>query len=233
MHPFLFLPQDALCRLVNRSKPFLLHPRLIPLRIAPVSAPVNWLHSLHSHSGQDTGKIMILIIYAHPYPHHSHANRRMLEHVQGLDDIEVRSLYQLYPDFNINVPAEQEALARADLIVWQHPMQWYSVPPLFKLWIDKVLSHGWAYGKGGTALRGKSVLWAVTTGGDKHHFDLGDHPGFDVLAQPLQATALYCGLNWLTPYAMHRTFVCDDETLEGKAREYLKRLTDWQERHHG
>ncbi|EQA5722812.1 glutathione-regulated potassium-efflux system oxidoreductase KefF, partial [Cronobacter dublinensis] len=46
-------------------------------------------------------------------------------------------------------------------------------------------------------------------------------------------TALYCGLNWLTPYVMHRTFVCDDETLEGKAREYQKRLTDWQEHHHG
>ncbi|PQV74882.1 NAD(P)H-dependent oxidoreductase, partial [Cronobacter sakazakii] len=74
---------------------------------------------------------------------------------------------------------------------------------------------------------------AVTTGGDKHHFDIGDHPGFDVLAQPLQSTALYCGLNWLTPYAMHRTFVCDDEMLEGKARDYQKRLTDWQDAHHG
>jgi glutathione-regulated potassium-efflux system ancillary protein KefF len=28
-------------------------------------------------------------------------------------------------------------------------MQWYSTP-LLKLWMDKVLSHGWAYGHGGT-----------------------------------------------------------------------------------
>ena len=161
---------------------------------------------------------MILIIYAHPYPQHSHANKRMLEQARTLEGVEVRSLYQLYPDFNIDIAAEQEALSRADLIVWQHPMQWYSVPPLLKLWMDKVLSHGWAYGHGGTALRGKQVMWAVTTGGGDNHFDIGSHPGFDVLSQPLQATAIYCGLNWLAPFAMHCTFICDDEIDEEQPR---------------
>ena len=101
---------------------------------------------------------MILIIYAHPYPQHSHANKRMLEQVRTLDNVEIRSLYQLYPDFNIDIAAEQEALSRADLIIWQHPMQWYSTPPLLKLWIDKVFSHGWAYGHNGNALKGKSLM---------------------------------------------------------------------------
>ncbi|STV82789.1 glutathione-regulated potassium-efflux system ancillary protein KefF [Klebsiella michiganensis] len=113
---------------------------------------------------------MILIIYAHPYPQHSHANKRMLEQAGTLDGVEIRSLYQLYPDFNIDIAAEQAALARADLVIWQHPMQWYSVPPLLKLWMDKVLAHGWAYGHNGIALRGKSLMWAVTTGGGESHF---------------------------------------------------------------
>jgi len=176
---------------------------------------------------------MILIIYAHPYPQHSHANKRMLEQAETLDEVEIRSLYDLYPDFNIDIAAEHQALARADLIIWQHPMQWYSVTPLLKLWIDKVLAHGWAYGQGGTALRGKSVMWAVTTGGGDHHFDLGAHPGFEVLAQPLQATALYCGLTWLPHFAIHRTFVCDDETLQAQARQYKQRLQAWLEVQHG
>ncbi len=176
---------------------------------------------------------MILIIYAHPYPHHSHANRRMLEQVQDLDDVEIRSLYHLYPDFNIDIAAEQEALECADLIIWQHPMQWYSMPPLLKLWIDKVLSHGWAYGQGGTALHGKSLMWAVTTGGGEHHFDLGQFPGFEVLSQPLQATGIYCGLKWEPPYAMHCTFVCDDEALHQQSLIYRQRLLDWQEAHRG
>ncbi|TNV20972.1 glutathione-regulated potassium-efflux system oxidoreductase KefF [Buttiauxella sp. B2] len=176
---------------------------------------------------------MILIIYAHPYPQHSHANRKMIEQASLLPDVEVRSLYELYPDFSIDIVAEQEALSRADLVIWQHPMQWYSMPPLMKLWIDKVLSHGWAYGHGGTALCGKNVMWAVTTGGGDNHFVLGNHPGFDVLGQPLQATALYCGMNWLPHFTIHFTFVCDENTLEVQAEMYKQRLLDWQEANRG
>lgn len=54
------------------------------------------------------------------------------------------------------------------------------------------------------AVHGKHLLWAVTTGGGESHFEIGAHPGFDVLSQPLQATAIYCGLNWLPPFAMQR-----------------------------
>ncbi len=53
------------------------------------------------------------------------------------------------------------------------------------------------------------------------------------LSQPLQATAIYCGLNWLPPFAMHCTFICDDETLVGQARHYKQRLLEWQQAHHG
>ena len=35
------------------------------------------------------------------------------------------------------------------------------------------------------------------------------------------------------PFAMHCTFICDDETLEGQARHYKQRLLEWQEAHHG
>ncbi|MBW7981489.1 glutathione-regulated potassium-efflux system oxidoreductase KefF [Enterobacillus tribolii] len=174
---------------------------------------------------------MILIIYAHPYPRHSHANQRLLDAVADVADLNVRSLYDLYPDFNINVAAEQRALEGADLIVLQHPMQWYNMPPLLKLWLDKVLEHGWAYGHEGTALHGKDFLWAVTTGGDDHHFDLGDHPGFDVLAQPIQATALYCGLNWQPCFAVHNTFACDEESLARSGERYRRLLLDYQARY--
>lgn len=176
---------------------------------------------------------MILIIYAHPWPQRSHANKRMIEHAGTLSGVEIHSLYELYPDFDIDIAAEQEALSRAQLVIWQHPMQWYSVPPLMKLWIDKMLTHGWAYGHGGTALQGKSLLWAVTTGGGESHFALGDHPGFAVLGQPLQATALYCGMTWLPPFTTHHAFTCDDEVLSAQARHYQQRLLAWQEANHG
>lgn len=173
---------------------------------------------------------MILIIYAHPYPQHSHANKRMLEQAGTLEGVEIRSSINSIPTLISMSPPSRRR--------WPVPI-WLSGSILCSgiayrrcsLWMDKVLSHGWAYGHNGIALRGKSLMWAVTTGGGESHFDIGSFPGFPVLAQPLQATALYCGMKWLPPFAMHCTFICDDETLQAQARRYRQRLIDWQEAH--
>ena len=172
---------------------------------------------------------MVLIIYAHPYHDYSHANRFMLEQAKGIAGVKIHSLYDNYPDFSIDVTAEQQLLSEAELVIIQHPMQWYSMPPLLKLWLDKVLTHGWAYGHNGHQLQGKSLLWAVTTGGASTHFQLGDHPGFDVLAQPLQATALYCGMKWLTPFPLHNAFASEDSELQHHALRYKQRIEQWME----
>ena len=72
----------------------------------------------------------------------------------------MHDLYEAYPDFDIDVRREQELLAAHEVIVLQHPFYWYSAPALLKEWQDLVLEHGWAYGSGGTALRGKALLSA-------------------------------------------------------------------------
>ena len=74
-------------------------------------------------------------------------------------------LYSSYPDYDIDVPAEQALATQASLIVLMHPIQWYSMPALLKLWLDEVLTYGWAYGPGGTALKGKDLWLVATTGG--------------------------------------------------------------------
>ncbi|MDB6444802.1 MULTISPECIES: glutathione-regulated potassium-efflux system oxidoreductase KefF [unclassified Pseudomonas] len=172
---------------------------------------------------------MILIVYAHPYPDQSRVNQQMLERVSGHPDVVVRSLYDLYPDFAIDVEAEQRVVEQAQLVVLQHPMYWYSMPPLLKLWIDKVFTHGWAYGRGTTALKGKSLLWAVTTGGDQAHFQIGAHPGFSVLAQPLHATALYCHMRWLEPVVVHGAYAAESAAQHAQIEHYAARLAAWKE----
>jgi glutathione-regulated potassium-efflux system ancillary protein KefF len=171
---------------------------------------------------------MIVIIYAHPYPRHSRINKALLGAVHDLPDVRVRTLYELYPDFSIDVAREQEALAAADLIVWQHPMQWYGVPALMKLWIDKVLAHGWAYGQRGTALRDKHCLWSVTTGGDEGSFAPDGAAGFEALAMPLRNTVVYCGMQWAEPFAVHGAPGIDDALLCATASRYREHLADWQ-----
>jgi glutathione-regulated potassium-efflux system ancillary protein KefF len=167
---------------------------------------------------------MILIVYAHPYPLHSRANRAMLAALADMPDVRVRALYDLYPDFTIDVPAEQAALDEASLVVWQHPMHWYGAPPLFGLWMDKVLEHGWAYGVGATALRDKPVVWAVTTGGAADDFTRCADTDLGVLAQPLRSAAELCGMRWLAPYAVYGAATLDAMGLAAVGAEYRERL---------
>jgi glutathione-regulated potassium-efflux system ancillary protein KefF len=107
----------------------------------------------------------ILVLAAHPDLRHSRVNRALMQTGQSFDNVTVRDLYALYPDHVIDVPAEQALAAQADLIVWLHPIHWYSMPPLMKLWLDEVLALNWAYGPGGNTLRGKDLWLVATTGG--------------------------------------------------------------------
>lgn len=167
-----------------------------------------------------------VLVYAHPYPNRSRANRVLLAAVESLADLDVRSLYDLYPDFGIDVSAEQAKLSQADLVIWQHPLYWYSVPGLLKHWFDKVLARGWAYGRGGTALRGKRCLWVTTTGGDTSAFSepgMHEHP-FSAFVPHIEQTARFCGMRWLEPLIVHGAHRIDDQALAHTAKLYKERV---------
>lgn len=172
---------------------------------------------------------MILLIHAHPYPVHSRAGRALLQAARGVPGVEVRSLYDRYPTFDIDVPAEQEALTRADLIVWLHPIYWYSVPGLLKHWFDVVLTRGWAYGKGGEALRGKRCLWAATTGGDELAYspDGMHQKPFPEFHSPIEMTAKFCGMVWEEPLIVHGAHTVSDSDLDTAAQAFRARLTSF------
>jgi glutathione-regulated potassium-efflux system ancillary protein KefF len=169
----------------------------------------------------------VLLILAHPYPDRSSANAELLEAVRDLKAVQVRSLYDLYPTFDIDVSAEQAALRQAAVVVWQHPLYWYSVPSLLKHWFEKVLSRGFAYGPGGNALWGKRCLWVVTTGGDEQAFGAHGMHGRPLheFMPVVEQTALFCGMHWEEPmfvYAAHRLPAGE---LALAARGYRERLS--------
>ena len=169
----------------------------------------------------------IVVVQAHPYPHHSRANRALGQALEGLAGVEVRSLYALYPDFWIDVEAEQQALDAASVVVWQHPLYWYTSPALLKLWFEKVLTAGWAYGPGGVALRGKRCLWVVTTGGDELDYSpAGVHQhAFDTFAAVVRQTAQFCGMIWLDPLVVHGAPGLEPAALEEYGARYRAYLT--------
>lgn len=107
----------------------------------------------------------ILVLLAHPDLRHSRVSRHLAEALAAEPGVRLRDLYALHPDFWIDADAEREALQAARLVVWLHPIHWYGMPPLMKLWLDEVLSYGWAYGPGGTQLADKDLLLVASTGG--------------------------------------------------------------------
>jgi len=167
-----------------------------------------------------------VLIYAHPYPDRSRANRTLLAAVRDLPGLQVRSLYDLYPDFAIHVEAEQRALSAADLVIWQHPMYWYSVPGLLKHWFDKVLARGWAYGEGGHALAGKQCLWVTTTGGDEHafHRDGMHRLPLSSFEPPIEQTARFCRMHWLPPVVLQGAHTVSAAQLQAKASAYREQV---------
>ena len=107
----------------------------------------------------------VVIISGHPDFKNSVANKAILEEIAAkCPQVEIRKLDELYPDYQFDVKTEQAALEAADVIIFQYPMHWFGVPGIMKLYIDKVMLHGWAYGSQGNALKGKAFIASVTTG---------------------------------------------------------------------
>jgi glutathione-regulated potassium-efflux system ancillary protein KefG len=168
----------------------------------------------------------ILVLFAHPAFRRSRVNRRLLEAVRDLEGVTVNDLYESYPDLDIDSAREQDLLVRHDVIVFQHPFYWYSTPAILKEWQDLVLEHGWAYGRGGHALEGKSMLSAITTGGGEATYRETGSNCYTVrqLLAPIEQTARLCGMRYLPPFVVHGTHSLRDTDIEGAAVGYRSLL---------
>ncbi len=175
----------------------------------------------------------VLVLVAHPQLEQSRANRRLMQAASALQSdggspprVAVRDLYALYPDYLIDVAAEQAALASARLVVWQHPIHWYGMPPLMKLWVDDVLAFGWAYGPEGNALRGKDLWLVATTGGPEESYrpDSYNRYFFDAFLPPYEQTAALCGMRFLPPLMLHGAHKASAADIQAHAATYAQRL---------
>ena len=140
----------------------------------------------------------IVIISGHPDLKTSVANKTILDEIAALcPQAEIRKLDELYPDYKFDIKAEQTALARADIIAFVYPMHWYGTPGLLKLYIDKVMEHGWAYGSTGTALAGKAFIVSITTGAPEADYSATGAMGHTVeeFSYPIKNFAALCKLD--------------------------------------
>jgi NAD(P)H dehydrogenase (quinone) len=71
--------------------------------------------------------------------------------------------------FTADINTEQEKVEWCDLMIWQFPLWWFSIPAILKGWVDRVFAMGRFYKTGHfyeTGLFGnKKALLSLTTGG--------------------------------------------------------------------
>jgi len=165
----------------------------------------------------------ILLLLAHPSVDRSEVNRPMVEAVVDIDGVSLIDLYAEYPDFQIDIDREQQRLLEHDVIIFQHPLYWYSTPSILKEWQDLVLEHGFAYGSEGTALHGKIFFSALSAGGAEAAYRAEGFNHFTIreLLHPLEQTALLCGMTYLPPFALFSSRTAVDE---GRVDQHV---ADW------
>jgi glutathione-regulated potassium-efflux system ancillary protein KefF len=132
------------------------------------------------------------------------------------------------------VEAEQALVIASDLVVFQHPIFWYSMPALLKQWLDVVLENGWAYGEGGSCLRKKDCWLVVSTGGSEQPGQEGGSaaPPFSAFLPQFQQIARVCGMRWLPPCIFQNADHADENAIAAHAENYRQRLAaypDWPE----
>jgi glutathione-regulated potassium-efflux system ancillary protein KefG len=164
----------------------------------------------------------ILILFAHPRFEKSRTNRALLAGIEKLPGVTLNDLYEQYPDFNVDIARERELLLAHQVIVWHHPFYMYSAPALLKQWIDLVLEHGWAHGRGGDFLSDKIIFNTLTAGGTREVYAARGFNRFTIrqLLAPFEQTANLCKMKYLPPFAIHGTHLLTRGDLAHYAQLY-------------
>jgi NAD(P)H dehydrogenase (quinone) len=106
-----------------------------------------------------------------------------------------------------DVRAEIDKLERADLVIFQYPIWWFSMPAMLKGWLDRVFLYGLytsrvRYDRG--HFLGRRAMASVTTGAPEPTFAHNGRNGdIDLLLWPMNFTLHYMGFTVLPPFVAY------------------------------
>jgi putative NADPH-quinone reductase len=172
-----------------------------------------------------------LIVVIHPDLKNSVINKRWIEELNKYPDLyKVHSLYDAYPNGELDVKAEQALVEQYDKIVFQFPFYWFNCPHLFKKWLDEVLLHGWAYGsKSGYKMAGKKIALAMSVGVNEKEYSAAGEYKYTVeeLTRPFELSFEYVKADYRPFFAFYGIeFHATAERIEDSVPLYLKFLQE-------
>uniref|UniRef100_A0A3P8RKM4 Ribosyldihydronicotinamide dehydrogenase [quinone] n=1 Tax=Amphiprion percula TaxID=161767 RepID=A0A3P8RKM4_AMPPE len=104
-----------------------------------------------------------------------------------------------------DITTEHQKMIEAELIIFQFPLYWFSVPAILKGWFDRVLTRGFAYSLAemfnNHHFKGKKAMLSFTTGATQTMFQPdGINGDINIILWPLQNGILhFCGFQVLAP----------------------------------
>ena len=134
---------------------------------------------------------------------------------------------------NLFVPqlrAEMDKLVWADLVIFQFPLWWFSLPAILKGWVDRVFAMGFSYNIGQSyekgIFRGKRAMLSFTTGGPASTYGPdGKNGNIDELLRHVQYGMLhFIGMDVLPPFIAYGSTRVTPEQRAAYLAEYHARL---------
>jgi putative NADPH-quinone reductase len=132
--------------------------------------------------------------------------------------------------FAPGIAEEQDKLEWCDLMIWQFPLWWFTVPGIMKGWVDRVFAMGRVYGQGRIyetgAFKGKKALLSLTTGGPREaYLEDGLQGDINGILRPLQRGILqFTGFTVLQPNVVYGPGRLNPEQAENELKQWQMRL---------
>lgn len=125
---------------------------------------------------------------------------------------------------------EMDKLVWADLVIFQFPLWWFSLPAILKGWVDRVFAMGFSYGAGQRyatgVFRGKRGMLAMTTGGPPASYvEGGSHGEIGQLLMHIQhGMFAFVGMDVVPPFIAYGAARVSPEERAAYLEAYRDRL---------
>ncbi|SDF78804.1 NAD(P)H-dependent oxidoreductase [Chitinophaga filiformis] len=111
--------------------------------------------------------------------------------------------------FADDIETEQQKVEWCDLMIWQFPLWWFTVPGILKGWVDRVFAMGRFYGNGRFyeegIFKGKKALLSITVGANEDaYLKNGLHGDLYGVLKPIHRGMLkFTGFDVLRPQVVY------------------------------
>jgi NAD(P)H dehydrogenase (quinone) len=142
--------------------------------------------------------------------------------------VQQEQLYAYEHDLFVDeLKQEMDKLERADIVIFNFPLWWFSFPAILKGWVDRVFAMGFAYGGGkgiyeNGVFPNKKAFLTITTGGPEQAYGKdGKNGEIDKILFHIHHGMLYfTGMQTFPPFVAYAAARLEEKERKAKLNEY-------------